>query len=179
MDVIAIFCSAVLILTGLQWLSLKPKIPPSVILTGEDVMYFDDKKLPALVQKEIEAAWMAMSWASKTEIMVVFYKGTCVAHLGRKRSNYKAGTVTPGTICLDAQRRGTGNYLANLSLYPGRQEFFEYLPENTQSLIIRPCGKYGIVVVGANAQRGFTILDQAWISLWTDKLEVAFERLHQ
>lgn len=41
-DVIVIFISAVLALTGLQWLSLKPKTPVVVDLHGEFVEYFDE-----------------------------------------------------------------------------------------------------------------------------------------
>lgn len=41
-DVAAIIISAVLGLTGLQWLSVKPKKPVTVTLEGEKVKYFSD-----------------------------------------------------------------------------------------------------------------------------------------
>ncbi len=41
-DVAAIIIAAVLGLTGLQWLSLKPKKPTTVALDGEEVKYTDD-----------------------------------------------------------------------------------------------------------------------------------------
>lgn len=44
----------------------------------------------------------------------------------------RPGTQAPGTLCLAAQQSGSGNYLANMVLYPGRFEFFEYLPDNIQ-----------------------------------------------
>jgi hypothetical protein len=53
-DVIAISLSAVLCLTGLQWLSLKPKVPKSVELEGEPVNYFREKMPPAAVE-DLEA----------------------------------------------------------------------------------------------------------------------------
>lgn len=177
LDVIVILCSAALTLTGLQWLALKPKKPVSVELDGVETTFFIER-LPKEITAELNAAWNAASWASRTKMMVVFYKGKCIAHLGQKKAMYQAGEARAGKICLEVLTRGTGSYLANLSLFPGRQEFFEYLPSNTQSLIIKPCGKNGVVVLGADAQRGYTILDQAWISLWIDKLEVAFEKLH-
>jgi len=41
-DVAAIIIAAVLGLTGLQWLSLKPKTPVTVTLDGEKVKYLDN-----------------------------------------------------------------------------------------------------------------------------------------
>lgn len=38
-DVLVIVMSAVLVLTGLQWLSLKPKEPPRVELEGQEVSH--------------------------------------------------------------------------------------------------------------------------------------------
>lgn len=40
-DVLVIFLSAVLVLTGLQWLSLKPKAPVQVELDGLVVEHLD------------------------------------------------------------------------------------------------------------------------------------------
>ena len=40
-DVLVIFLSAVLVLTGLQWLSLKPKVPVQVELDGPEVEHLD------------------------------------------------------------------------------------------------------------------------------------------
>lgn len=89
----------------------------------------------------------------------------------------KHGTVPlqsrPGPLCQAVERSGSSNSLANLSLFPGRGEFYEYCPENTQSVILLPYGKKGCVVLGAATQRGFTLLDQAWLSVWIDKLVVA------
>ena len=53
-DVIAIFLSAVLCLTGLQWLSLKPKVPKSVVLEAEPINYFKENIPPAAI-KDLEA----------------------------------------------------------------------------------------------------------------------------
>ncbi len=39
-DVLVIVMSAVLVLTGLQWLSLKPKDPQQVELEGEQVAFY-------------------------------------------------------------------------------------------------------------------------------------------
>ena len=53
-DVVAIFLSAVLCLTGLQWLSLKPKPPVSVELDAEPINFIKES-LPAAVKEDLEA----------------------------------------------------------------------------------------------------------------------------
>jgi hypothetical protein len=52
-DVLVIVLSASLLLTGLQWLSLKPRIPTQVELEGEEIEFFD-AALPAATREEIE-----------------------------------------------------------------------------------------------------------------------------
>ncbi len=171
-DVVAIFLSAVLCLTGLQWLSLKPKPPVSVELEAAPARYFGDS-LSAEAVKDVDAAWAAIQFATAAEMMVVFKGGRCVAHLGAARVGATPGAAGPGPICVETLARGSATFLANLALFPGRAEFYEYLPRNTQSVIVQPVGDDVIVVVGSGTQRAFTILDQAWLSAWNDKLDVA------
>ena len=52
-DVLVIVMSAVLLLTGLQWLTLKPKDPPQVQLEGEQVE-FRTPGLPKALQAELQ-----------------------------------------------------------------------------------------------------------------------------
>ncbi len=51
-DVLVIVLSAVLLLTGLQWLSLKPRPPKQVELEGREAAYLDSS-LPASVVEEL------------------------------------------------------------------------------------------------------------------------------
>jgi hypothetical protein len=57
----------------------------------------------------------------------------------------------------------------------GRFEFLAYLPQKTQGVVVQPIGSEGVVVVGTNAVRGFSRLDQAWVATLADKLEVSLE----
>lgn len=52
-DVLVIVLSAVLMLTGLQWLSLKPKPPVRAELVGRQAA-FVDPALPPSLQEELE-----------------------------------------------------------------------------------------------------------------------------
>jgi hypothetical protein len=65
-------------------------------------------------------------------------------------------------------------YLVKLELYPGRLEF-DYLPENTQGVIVQPLGAKGIMVLGANIPRSYTKQDENWVAAIADKLTHSLE----
>ena len=52
-DVLVIVMSAILVLTGLQWLSLKPKAPVQVVLEGGEVQ-FRAPGLPSALLTELQ-----------------------------------------------------------------------------------------------------------------------------
>ncbi|KAL4421741.1 hypothetical protein ABPG77_002357 [Micractinium sp. CCAP 211/92] len=175
-DVLVIVMSAVLVLTGLQWLSLKPKDPQQVELEGEQVAFYAPG-LPKALLAELQWAWDALRTTSRARCLVLFHRGRCLMHLGVAPAGQAPGAAAPGPICQQAMKSGTGNYLANLVLFPGRLEFAPYLPANCQAALIQPVGPQSVLVIGSDTQRGFTRLDQAWASAVAEKLEVQLERL--
>lgn len=54
--------------------------------------------------------------------MVVFCGGKCVAFLGYAAPGQALAAAKAGPICQKAMQSGTGNYLANLILFPGADE---------------------------------------------------------
>lgn len=60
-----------------------------------------------------------MQQCSSCKAVVVLYKNKCLAHFGAGRSGHAPAAALPGAICSRAMSSGKGNYLANLSLYPG------------------------------------------------------------
>ena len=106
--------------------------------------------------------WEAVQTATKTTMMVVFWKGRCIAHLGYKAPGISSSSICMGELCNDSITRNVPRSLGNLALFPGRSEFLEYLPNNTQSLFVQPLHPDGVIVFGSATQRGFTILDQVW-----------------
>lgn len=173
-DVAAVLVAAVLGLTGMQWLSLKPKAPKFVELDGDAVDYVSDDTIGTPAEGEIRGMWDAVRAATKTDMMVVFWRGRCIAHLGYKRRSL-AEAPRIGSLCQESQDKNVPRSLANLALFPGRFEFLEYLPSNTQSVHVQPLHPEGVVVLGTATQRSFTILDQAWIGTWSDKLFVSLD----
>jgi hypothetical protein len=180
-DVLLIVMSAVLVLTGLQWLSLRSKPPTVVEPDGTPNISFHYPTLPDEAKSELQWVWESVQKATRTKSMVVFYSNKCIWHTGYANNTLtstptlSSTTAQPGPICKLAMSSGSGNYLANLVLFPGRVEFTSYLPKNTQSAIIHPIGKEGVVVLGGDTQRGYTRLDQAWVAAVADKLEVTLE----
>ncbi|GLC40788.1 hypothetical protein PLESTB_000022600 [Pleodorina starrii] len=173
-DVLGIVLSAVLLLTGLQWLSLKPRQIAAVDLDGTTVNYVDPGLKPnAALLREFEWARDAMFKATRCKSLVLIYKGRNLFHYGYILRGRKPGEAAPGDICNDVMRNGRGNYLANLLLYPGRPEFTAFLPENTQGVVLQPVGEAGVLVAGTDTVRGFSRLDQAWLATIADKLEVS------
>ncbi|EFJ45988.1 hypothetical protein VOLCADRAFT_45232, partial [Volvox carteri f. nagariensis] len=173
-DVVGIVLSAVLLLTGLQWLSLKPREVAAVDLDGTTVNYVDPGLKPNVeLLREFEWARDAVFKATRCKSLVLIYKGRNLFHYGYILRGRKPGDATPGDICNQAMKDGRGNYLANLVLYPGRPEFTAFLPENTAGVVVQPVGSQGVLVAGTDTVRGFSRLDQAWLASLADKLEVS------
>jgi hypothetical protein len=123
-DVLGIVMSAVLLLTGLQWLSLKPRVPLAIQQDGITVDFVDPKaKLPAEAADELRWCWRAISGAARATALVAFYDGRNVAHFGLARKGHAPGAAAAGDVVRACVSEGRGNYLANLVLYPGARAF--------------------------------------------------------
>jgi Cofactor assembly of complex C subunit B, CCB2/CCB4 len=150
-DALGIILSAVLILTGLLWQQIQPKLPDTV----------DEIKT--------ELAWAShlLLTNTVTRSLVIYYQGKTLLRrgiLGQKQE------VTPGDILQRVMEKQKPIYLVSLKLYPGRVEF-DYLPENTQGVICQPIGQHGALILGANAPRSYTKQDETWVAGIADKLE--------
>ena len=177
-DALGVILSALLILTGLLWQRVQPKLPESVELVGEQG--FDlAEDLPEAIQTELAWASHLLLTNTATRSVLVYYEGQVLLRrgvLGPKP------TVTPGTIVKRVLQKGAPVHLVNLALYPGRVEF-DYLPENTQGVICQPLGNtsgnQGVLVLGANAPRSYTQQDEAWITGIAEKLANSLANLPQ
>ncbi|PNH03732.1 hypothetical protein TSOC_010182 [Tetrabaena socialis] len=173
-DVLGIVLSAVLLLTGLQWLALKQREVAAVEPDGPVVDYVDSGLKPqAALCREFGWARDSMFRTTRCRSLLLIYKGRNLFHFGHILRGLSPGSAAPGDICAQAMRDGRGNYLANLLLYPGRPEFTAFLPENTQGVMVQPVGSDGVLVAGTDMVRGFSRLDQAWLASIADKLEVS------
>jgi hypothetical protein len=169
-DVLGVILSAVLILSGLLWQQVQPRIPDAVQLVGEEGFVLAPD-LPENVKTELAWASHLLLTNTVTRSLVLYYQGKLLLRrgiLGEKSE------VIPGAIVKRVLEKQKPVYLVDLKVYPGRIEF-DYLPPNTQGVICQPIGKEGVLILGANAPRSYTKQDETWIAGIADKLAVTLK----
>lgn len=164
-DALGVLLSAVLILIGLLWQQVQPKIPESVTLIGEEGFAIADS-LPDAVKTELAWASHILLTNTVTKVVVIYYDHQTILRRGILG---KSDRLNIGTIAERVMKTQKPVYLVKLELYPGRIEF-DYLPENTQGVIVQPLGEKGVMVLGANVPRSYTKQDENWVTAIADKL---------
>jgi Cofactor assembly of complex C subunit B, CCB2/CCB4 len=165
-DALGVILSAVLILTGLLWQQVQPKLPDSVDLIGTEGFELATD-LPDLVKTELAWASHILLTNTVTRSLIVFYRGKVLLRRGILSPKAE---VTPGPILQRVLDKQKPIYLVALAVYPGRIEF-DYLPENTQGMICQPIGTEGVLILAANAPRSYTRQDETWVAAIAEKLD--------
>jgi hypothetical protein len=164
-DALAVIESAILILVTILWQEVQAKIPESVVLEGEEGFEIEPS-LPESIKTELAWASHTLLTNSATKVILIWYQGKVLL----KRGIYpKAKDINLGAIAQRVIKTQKPVYLVKLSLYPGKIEF-DYLPENTQGLIIQPLGDQGLMILGANAPRSYTKQDENWVEAIASKI---------
>jgi hypothetical protein len=171
-DALGVLLSAVLILIGLLWQQVQPKPPEAVILVGEEGLEIDEN-LPEAVKTELAWATHILLTNTVTKAVAIYYDRQTILRRGILG---KSNQVNIGTIAARVMKTQKPIYLVKLELYPGRVEF-DYLPENTQGVIVQPLGEKGVMVLGANIPRSYTKQDENWVTAIADKLTYNLEKI--
>jgi hypothetical protein len=169
-DALGILLSAVLILIGLLWQQFQPKTPEAVDLIGETGLAIADD-LPEEVKTELAWASHILLTNTVTKAIAIYYDRQTILRRGILGKNPEVHLGAIGDRVIKTQKPV---YLVKLELYPGRLEF-DYLPENTQGVIVQPLGAKGIMVLGANIPRSYTKQDENWVAAIADKLTHSLE----
>ncbi|MGI0484609.1 cofactor assembly of complex C subunit B [Pantanalinema rosaneae CENA516] len=164
-DVLGVIASAVLILTGLLWQQIQPRLPESVDLVGEEQFELQPN-LPEAAKTELAWASHLLLTNTVTRSLIVWYDGQVLLRRGILPEQ---SAVTPGAIVQRVVDKQKAIYLVDVKAYPGRIEF-NYLPENIQGIICQPLGNRGVMILGANAPRSYTRQDEKWIEAIAEKL---------
>ncbi|GLT74255.1 hypothetical protein SLA2020_460610 [Shorea laevis] len=181
-DLLTLGLAVTNILTGLVWLSIRPKSITVVNPEGVECQMIYSQ-LPDFVVSEILWAWESVSSASCCRSLVIVYDCICILQIGVAAESHNDGEpmavdvakLVQGSLYQGVMRSGAQSYLANLSLYPGRSEL-PFLPSNTQAVILQPLGNKGIAILGGDTIRGFTTSDQAWITYIGEKLDATLSK---
>lgn len=170
-DALGVLLSALLILTGMLWQRVQPRLPDTVMLEGEEGLQWAESLAEPL---KLELAWASHTLLTNTvtRSLVVWYDGQTLLRRGVLGAK---AAVEPGPILSRSLSTGKPVYLVALKVYPGRIEF-DYLPPNTQGVIVQPLGARGALILGANAPRSYTRQDEAWVAAIAAKLNEALER---
>jgi len=170
-DALGVIACAILILTGLIWQQIQPRLPESVDLIGEEQF----ELAPNLAEDlKTELAWAShlLLTNTVTRSLIVWYNGDVLLRRGILPAKRE---ITPGAILQRVLAKQKPIYLVALKVYPGRVEF-DYLPENTQGVIVQPLGSKGALILGANAPRSYTRQDEQWIAAIAEKLEYSLSK---
>ena len=165
-DVLGVLLCSLLILTGLLWQQVQPRIPDAVVLEGVQGMELYNGLGEQL---KLELAWAShiLLTNTVTKTVIVYYQGIVLLRRGILPEKSQ---LTIGPILERVLQGSHPVYLVSLSLYPGRFEF-DYLPSNTQGVICQPIGKKGVLVLGANVPRSYSKQDENWIAALAEKLD--------
>lgn len=173
-DALGVLLSAVLILIGLLWQQVQPTPPDAVTLVGAEGFEIDPS-LPESVRTELAWASHILLTNTVTKVVAVYYDRHTILRRGILGKNQQ---VNIGAIAERVMKTQKPVYLVKLELYPGRVEF-DYLPENTQGVIVQPLGEKGVMVLGANIPRSYTKQDENWVTAIADKLAYNLDKFYQ
>ncbi len=168
-DALAVIESAILILVTILWQEVQAKIPESVVLVGTPGFEIEPS-LPETLKTELAWASHTLLTNSATKVIMVWHAGKVLLRRGvYPQAKSQNQQINLGTIAHRVLKTQKPVYLVKLALYPGKIEF-DYLPENTQGLIIQPIGSEGLMILGANAPRSYTRQDEIWIEAIASKI---------
>lgn len=182
-DILTVALAVTNLLSGLVWLSIRPKYISPVVPQGVECKRMNSK-IANYAVLELLWTWESLSATTCCRSFVVVHGGTCILQIGVAAESPTEGgnaasvdvhKLIQGSLYRSVMESGKQSYLANLSLYPGRSEL-PFLPTNTQAVILQPLGNSGIAIIGGDIIRGFTNLDQAWITLIAEKLDVTLSK---
>jgi Cofactor assembly of complex C subunit B, CCB2/CCB4 len=164
-DALGVIVSAVLILVGLLWERVQPKVPDSVDLVGTECFELSPELDEA---RRAELAWSShiLLTNTLTKSLVVVWDEKVLLRRGILP---EVAEVAPGKIIQRAIETQKPIYLVDSNKYPGKIEF-NYLPENVQAIICQPIAPKGVLILGSNAPRCYTQQDENWITAIAQKL---------
>ncbi|KAJ1630178.1 hypothetical protein T492DRAFT_1005001 [Pavlovales sp. CCMP2436] len=176
-DLLATVAFSVLVLRALSALDIDTRVAEPQQLIGTRVEC-------ELTGTGVERADEFLRWLGTTLLACTPTSSIVIYDRARQQTLLRSGVmgpdadVSPGPIlekCLTVDR-ARGTYLASLQNYPGRFEF-KCLPPNTQCVLVQPYGDgRGVIILGANVAKVYTVKHLSWVQLVADRLAAELGR---
>jgi len=169
--VLASLLAVGLMLVGVLWTRALPEASIRSELPGEQGLVLS-ADLPESLAEELAWGSHMLLTASPAAVVLLIWRGQPLL----RRGLLAPSTFAPGAICQRALEKQSAISLVDLKLYPARQEFQTLLP-GLPSVLVKPLGQDGLVVLGGWSVRCFSRSDLAWVEGWAAKLRAGLEGL--
>jgi len=169
-DLLGIAVASALLVSALSTIDLEVREKETVKLAGvrfEEIPKELGKEREALLLWSLQAV---LKVCSNAQSVIIAKGGATLVRYGTMGRNQQ---LKEGAIVKSAMVQGKQQYLADLQILPGRFEF-DYLPVNTQALLIQPVGDV-VMIVGANKVRPLTARDLVMLDLLAPIIGFALE----
>mmetsp|Transcript_9491 Transcript_9491/g.28655 ORF Transcript_9491/g.28655 Transcript_9491/m.28655 type:complete len:235 (+) Transcript_9491:171-875(+) len=163
-DLLCVASGAMLLMYGIANVDVDARVEEEVQLEGEEVFEASGEGDGAKFLRWIGSAIPAA--VPNIKSVVLYLDGRTLLRAGTAGSNSE---VKPGPIVNKTTTTGEKGYFAKLEILPGRFEF-DYLPGNTQAVLVQPVGNRGALILGANKVRPLTPVDFGWIAAICDHI---------
>lgn len=185
-DIVAAVFSASLVMQSVIWISETPQSPVKQDVTTwefvEKASGVDEEAVGHAAASELLWAWDTLSKCTCACSMVVFWNDQVVMQGGLFR-RAMGGGVPPymGELCQEVMSTKKSRYLAELRVWPAREQVVTFLPAKTQGLLLTPlqpgrdAKSKGLLMLGLDTPRGVGKVDQAWIAALGEKLAVTLQ----
>ncbi|XP_017700384.2 protein COFACTOR ASSEMBLY OF COMPLEX C SUBUNIT B CCB4, chloroplastic-like isoform X2 [Phoenix dactylifera] len=188
-DILTLALAVTNLLSGLVWLSIRPKYISPVVPQGVDCKRINSK-IANYAVLELLWAWESLSATTCCRSLVVVHGGFCLLQIGVAAESL---TEVGEAVAVDVHKLIQSSVYRNVAESGKRRELFGkpislsckvraslltyyYTVDIFQAVILQPLGNSGIAIIGGDTIRGFTDLDQAWITLIAEKLDVTLSK---
>lgn len=173
-DVLTLALAVTIVLTGLVWISIRPKYSSPVKLQGVECKRVE-ATLPLKATAELYWVWESLANITCCQALVIVYKSSCVLQVGVA---FESTTVQGEAVSVDAQKLVQGSLCQGIWSSGKRRFELSFLPQNTQAVILQPLGVEGVMIVAGDKIRGFSQSDQGWIALIGEKLDATLSKIY-
>ncbi len=163
-EVLSGISSVCLMLVSFLWSERNPAISAVKSLEGKQGFELCES-LNEDIREEIAWGSKLILTSTPAATILIYWNDKCILRRGVMGSK----KFVPGEICKRAINSGKMISLVKTSLYPGKEELYNYI-DQIPSVIVSPINKSGVLIIGGWTERCFSKSDEMWIEGWKERL---------